>query len=272
MRVHFYVNVDAVVGAAEYVAGSAIKAAAQIENMAFELTKEILHDEFEYAGRLANSDGGFPQQYQDHLLGVVDGIIPHVRFNGSEILVSIDLEEELGGYDDLTRAYHRHAKLAGGEELIEPYEGQALKQEDAGIRHIYWQALQSGADKVSVPGRSGSVPIKGNWEETIREYVEIWGDKAPEWLFIQFGQEEWDPTIMQVDVAFNIENALQSIMGVTLENYFARLVTIANTYKSTGLEVGYTGDKSPPRVLSGNFTAPNGKTYRPGQFVPKGGF
>jgi hypothetical protein len=196
-------------------------------------------------------------------------IIPTVAMDGGQLYVNLDLEEWLGGEEDLTKAFHQGAQLEGGGKLWGPYTGQALKNDDAEERHIFWEALRYGATSVNIKGKNVHMR-DSTWEETMEQYLDIWGDKAPQWLFIQFGQEEWDPYVPQVDIYNNIK---QSIRGFA-EGYLADLleaeVDIANRYRATGLDVGFSGDKGPARVLAGTYTA-NGKTYRPGRFAPRGG-
>lgn len=266
-KAEFYVNVDAVLRASEFLGTSIRSASTIIEEEAFNFIKALLVDEFTAAGRIANSKGGFPEEYQAHLLENVGNIIPTVILDGRGLFVSIDLEDWLGGYDDLTKAYHRHAKLDGGGELTGPYDGQALKQEEAEIRHIYWQAMREGRAKADINGKH--VPVQGNWDQTIEEYLQIWGDKSPQWLFIQFGQEEWEPYVTQVDIVNNLQDSINFAMSGYLASYLESVIRVANSFKSAGLEHGYTS-KGQPRVIAGTVTV-GGKTYRPGRFLPKGG-
>lgn len=257
------------VAAGDYITTQAARAVSYSQIRS--IVKEAIQGEIDYAAEFADSDGGFPDEYKQHLRRVAARIEPDILVDVHGFQVYVDLEDWLGSHDELTRAYHQGAILADGTQLWGPYEGQALKQEDAEERHVYWEALRSGQTSVGARGnRTGSVKLKGSWEETVQRYIEIWGDKAPEWLFIQFGQEEWEPYVPQYDIVNGIEDAVTILMRTYLTNLLDEVVAIANAYESTGLDVGYTGDKGPPRVKSGSVTV-GGKTYSPGRFVPKGG-
>ena len=267
----FFVNTSAVEAGAAYIATGFSKAVPTIKKEMRNLVKQIMIQEFAAAGQIGNQNGGFPPAYQEHLLANVSQIEPFIWTDSHGVIVEFDLEEELGGHDDLTRAYHQGAYLADGSKLWGPYEGQALKQDNDAERHVYWEALRRGETSVAPANRSGRVKLEGNWEDTIQQYLEIWGDKSPQWLFLQFGQEEWDPYIPQVDIINNIEDAVQATAVAYLASVFQSIVDVANKYKTAGLDVGYTGDTGPPRVKSGTVEH-GGKVYRPGRFVPKGGF
>lgn len=264
----FFVNVDAVIAGAQQIGLTFSRASSIIESEMFGFVKQLIYDEFELAGRIANSEDGFPEEFQEHLLNNVSKIIPSIFMDMHGLFISFDLEEWLGGYDDLTKAFHQGAQLEGGGQLFGPYTGQALKQDDAEIRHVFWEAIRYGKAKADIGGKH--VPVTGTWDDTIQHYLDIWGEKSPQWLFIQFGQEEWQPYIPQIDVLDNIENVIQAAAASYLAGVLASSVAIANTYKTVGLEVGYTGQKSAPRVISGTVEV-NGKIYRPGRFVPRGG-
>lgn len=267
-KAHFYVNTDAVVEGARAIGQTFSGGAAGIIQREMEiLVKTIIVEELEIAARIGNSENGFPDEFKDHMLANAARIHPDIFQDLHGLTVTFDLEEWLGGYDDLQRAFHQGAKLADGGFLDGPYTGQALHQEDTETRHIFWEALRFGRAKAQIGEKS--VPVKGSWEQTMEKYLEIWGEKSPQWLFLQFGQEEWEPYVPQVDILNNIEDAVQGAATAYLLKIFENTVKIANEYKSAGIDVGYT-PKGALRVISGTIEA-NGKVYRPGRFVPKGG-
>jgi hypothetical protein len=236
------------------------------------LAKEVIVTELAIAGRVANAEGGFPEEYTQHMVRNAGQIDPDVIVDANGVTVMFDLEESLGGQDDLTRAYHQGAVLADGTRLDGPYEGQALKQEDPEQRHIFWKALREGQNTVTLEhqGRSGAVHLQGDWDSTIQKYLQIWGSKSPQWLFIQFGQEEWEPYIPQYDIFDAIETSFSTVASTIMASVLQAITDRANSYTNAGLEVGYTSEKGPLRIKSGTVEV-NGKTYSPGRFAPRGG-
>lgn len=266
----FHVNVDAVIAASERIASTFERLSSMIETQMYSIVKDIIITEFQSAMEIANSDDGFPERFQQHLMETVREINPAVFMDAGQLYVSFDLEEHLGGLEDLQRAFHQGAQLAEGGRLWGPYTGQALKNDDPEERHQFWEAVRYGRSSVDIKGKS--VHIRdSSWEETMEQYLNIWGSKAPQWLFIQFGQEEWEPYVPEVDIYGNIKSAIRNFAGNYLASLLEAEVEIANRYRATGLDVGFTGQKGPARVLSGTYTF-NGKTYRPGRFAPRRGF
>lgn len=231
----------------------------------YNLTKQIILEEFEFACEIGNSEDGFPEKFQQHLLSAVRRIEPDILVDLHGAFIEFDLEEWLGSYEELQRAFHQGAKLAGGGTLDGPYDGQKLHQEDTEIRHIFWEALRFGQPKAQIGDKS--VPVQGDWETTMDKYINIWGSKAPEWLFLQFGQEEWRPYVPQVDVLNNIENKIQATAGAYLAARFQESVAWANNYRTTGIDVGFS-PTGKPRLNKGVVTI-KGKTYKAGQFLPR---
>lgn len=269
-KAEFHVNIDAVVESLDYIDASLSRISSLIESEMYGLVKSVIYDEFSLGCRIANSDDGFPPEFQEHLLNNVENIIPTVIPDGyGGIFVSIDFEQWLGGQDDLTKAFHQGALLEDGTKLWGPYTGQPLKQEDTGIRHEFWEAVRRGDRSVQIEDKN--VHFEASWDDTIEQYLNIWGEKSPQWLFIQFGQEEWAPYVVQYDLINNIQEAVNAAATEYLTTMVESTIRIANTYKTAGLDVGYSGSSAQPRVISGTFEV-NGKVYRPGRFVPKGGF
>lgn len=260
MAREFYVNVDSILEAAELIGGTFERASALIEREMFKLIKEGINTIMEDAVRYANSEGGFPEEFQEHLLRVSSNIIPTVIMDGRDLFVSIDLEEWLGGRNELVRAFHQGAQLEGGGVVDGPYNGEPLAQPDAAERHIFWEALAKGQSSAYVfdtkTGDRHKVTIRdgaSKWETTKQKYIEIWGNKAPEWLFIQFGQEEWEPYVPQYDIYDSLQTYVNEICVAELVGIFEYTVSVANAYASRGVTViGFTKYKQ-PRASTGRF-------------------
>jgi len=141
-------------------------------------------------------DLSFDEDFRTHLIGVVNRAEINSAISGSTFEVDFDFDT-LGTTKDLERAFHQGARLADGTRLDGPYEGQALAQEDPESRHIYWRAIRLGLARAENPDGPGTVPIPEgyNWDRTKAKYIEIWGDKAPLWIYLEYGQDAWDTTI-----------------------------------------------------------------------------
>ena len=265
----FHVNIDAVIAGSERISTTYERLSSLIESEMFRTVKDILVDEFQDAVVRADSDDGFPARYQQHLMETVRQIIPTVLMNGGQLFVNLDLEEWLGGEEDLRKAFHQGAQLAEGGRLWGDYTGQALKNSDAGERHTFWEALRYGKDSVDIKGKE--VHIRdSSWEETMEQYLKIWGEKSPQWLFIQFGQEEWEPTVPEIDIFSNIKFRVRDFANNYLGGILEDEARIVNAYQTTGLEVGYNGPKKAPRVISGKVKV-GSKNYKPGVYAPRAG-
>jgi hypothetical protein len=203
------------------------------------------------------SEEGFPQEFRDHVMDVVS--------NNQEMLTAIidpnSVEvymdwNTLGTKEDLERAFHQGAKLANGDIVDGPYNGEELEN-PVGQRHDFWLAIREGATSVQNPKGAGRIPIKpGAWEETKRKYIEIWGDQAPEWLYLQFGQTLWEPHIRPSSIIEDF-NAI----------YGRRFSQLWNDRLKQ-----YVEDAQHGRIrLTSNISelGPSGKPRRAGQFYPR---
>lgn len=218
----------------------------------------------------------FPQIYRDHVREILGEIPIDFIGGGSSAGIAIDFDE-LGTKEELESAYHRHAQLAGGGTVEGPYDGQELKNTSA-HRHIFFEALIRGTDYID-PNTGKKIPARklaGLWDQTLEEYVEIWGNKAPEWLFLQHGTK-WQPNIPPYDIAGEINREI-AIRGSRIwEAEWKRVLSskllsdsdlsadIRNLYTSSNVFVDPTGGYHSP---SGGIVV-DGKTYKGGQFLPK---
>jgi hypothetical protein len=231
------VDVSSIIAATNYLDRVPIdlipRLAAEFQLMA----KGILFDVFINAMPIANQQGGFPAPFQAHVLEVVRNLPILTYVNGSTINVVIDFDL-LGTSDDLVRAYHQGAKLAsgGGREgyLWGPYQGQALKSENPLARYSVWNVVRSGHDsfKFGRKSKTYKLPEWASWDETMEQRIKIWGNKAPEWIYLQVGQRDYYPTIPEgsvfEDFAIRFNTESRALFAAEL----ARYVAVANSYQS----------------------------------------
>lgn len=175
--------------------------------------QEILEVELEEAAAQAGPQA-FPLQYIPNMLAAASRVI-----QPSAGVVTLDFDE-LGTWDDLTEGYHYGAKLEGGGQVDLPWEGG---QSDAGLkndaegRYYAWLKVFAGETW-------HGLDYSGSWSETINARLDIWGDKAPQWLLLQYGQEEWEPTIAPYPIVENITTQVQSLFTFLLEREVREIV------------------------------------------------
>lgn len=208
------------------------------------------------------SDDAFPTEFEDHLIDVVSNAQFQVAIGGTSFEISFDFGQ-LGNRSDLERAFHQGAFLADGSKLDGPYTGQPLRNPDARERHIYWEAMHKGFTSAPNPKKPGTVPIRpGAWEETKQKYIEIWGDKAPQWLYLQFGQTAWEPKIRSFPI---IETYSKTLNEVADQLFFNSVVQEIERAQGLGVTLTpFGGRLNQPTGELG----PSGKLRRPGQFYP----
>ena len=179
--------------------------------------------------------------------------------------------DELGTTNDLDRGFHQGAKLADGGRLWqEAYTGQELKQKNADIRYRVWDAVRHGATEVKVTHRRPfKLPEWATWENTMDARIDIWGDKAPEWLYIQFGQHFKPPYVPAGSVFEDFAYQLNEEGSLLVEEIIAVEIETANTFSSKGIAVNPTANRS-IQLLSGYAGLSNaGNPYRRGQFISR---
>jgi len=126
-------------------------------------------------------DEAFPLAYIEPMLAAVDNII---ITGPTELLIDF---EQLGTPEELQEGYHYGAKIEGGGQVDLPYGGEPLKN-DTEQRYEAWQRVFHGETW-------HGINYAGVWNETIAARLDAWGDKAPQWLLLQYGQTEFDPII-----------------------------------------------------------------------------
>lgn len=250
----FHVNTDAVVAGSNRIGTIMEREGPAIAQGLQRQAQLILQEVAQEAVLVANTANGFPAPFQRHLMKVMKRIPVNVSVSPDGVSASIDLDV-LGNTDDLRKAYHQGARLAGGGRVDGPYNGEALHNEDAAERHIFWEAIRRGSRTAPNPKGAGHVPVPddASWDKTMRKYIEIWGDKAPEWLFIQFGQDKWNPPVAQYDILGNFNARFQRLAEAYLVDVVDEEVRIANLYASKGIDVGFTSKGSVRNKATGRF-------------------
>lgn len=272
MATEFEVNIDAILASADYL-GTMGSRVGTIEGELKNIARIALIDTFEQAVVEADSYDGFPREFQDHMMSVVRRFTDYyVIYDGYSVFVSVDFDE-LGTQSELRRAFHQGARLADKSILWGPYEGQTLASGNSQQSHDFWEAVRYGNSEWYNEKTKKTVPmsklVKYPWDEVVNKYVEIWGDKAPEWLFIQYGQEEWEPIIPQFDIIAEFEANFFGLCEELLVAFVRSEIQQAEAYESLNATIGFTV-KGQPRLKTGYIVNPGtGKTIRPGQFAPK---
>jgi hypothetical protein len=219
----------------------------------------LLRDLFEDA-MARQSETALPEEFREHIRYVVN----HAEFNptatGTGVEVDFDFNQ-LGTVQELKRAFHQGARTADGDIIDGPYEGEELEN-SAADRHLYWEAMAEGRDKA--PTREGkSMRIqKGAWERTKQKYIEIWGDKAPQWLYLQFGQDKWKPKIQKSSIIEDFTEIYTRKANIIFNETLAAEVAYA---QETGTVLTDHGRRL---VEATGELGPSGKPRQVGQFYP----
>lgn len=129
--------------------------------------------------------------------------------------VGLDFEA-LGTADELAEGFHYGAKIAGGGQVDLPYGGDALKNDTEG-RYYAWLRVFHG-------DTWHGIDYAGSWNETIAARLSAWGDKAPQWLLLEYGQEEWEPTINPFPIVENVTTELFTIFEGMLRSEVEQIV------------------------------------------------
>lgn len=207
------------------------------------------------------SEEAFPDEFRAHMMDVVSNAEFLTSVGGTSFELFFDFNQ-LGDRKDLERAFHQGAILADGTRLDGPYTGQALRN-DAPERHIYWEAIRKGLNSVPNPKGPGNVHFKPDaWEQTKNKYIEIWGDKAPQWLYLQFGQQAWEPKIKSFPIIETFSSTLRELAEQTFFNHVAQEIEYAQNQGAVFTPFG------PRLTRPTNEIGPSGKPRRPGQFYP----
>lgn len=217
----------------------------------------ILQEEFEYAME-AQSLSAFPEEFRNHIREVVSSAYFDVQVTSTSIAITFDFNQ-LGTVQELKQAFHQGARTADGDVVDGPYNGEELNEEDASKRHLFWEAMARGEAKAPHPNDpTKSIRIEADaWQKTKEKYISIWGDKAPQWLYLQFGQRKWQPSITPGSIIEGFTAKFNEIGNEIFNNELARKVETSQTPYGIRLTAGSTE------------LGPSGQPRRAGQFYPR---
>lgn len=187
-------------------------ALANFNRLAPQIVEEIFIREFPADEKV------FPTLYKLHILTALRNtdVIVYDLSQGLDS-VKVDLSR-LGDWRDFKRGWHYKAKLASGGFVNLPYNNQRLKNSPS-IRTQFWNAILEGKSRVYVgKGKWIKVP-EGAFDETIKARVDVWGEKAPEWLLLEFGSNG-SPSIEPRFISTYINTKLSLLFDDLMEDSF----------------------------------------------------
>lgn len=224
---------------------------------AFSQEAEIIIESVLLEAAASAGQEAFPAAYIAPMLASARGIV-----TVSPLEVGIDFEA-MGNRDDLIQGFHYGARIEGGDHVGLPYQGEALKN-DVADRYIAWLRVYHG-------DTWHGINYAGTWTETIGARLNAWGDRAPQWLLLQYGQTEWEPTIEPFPIVENITAELYALYVQMLETEVNRIVSIANNTRY-GLDSFTEGSSVYNAGQVSLDTRGRGSQYRgpKGRFVKRG--
>lgn len=219
---------------------------------------------FDEAVRLlaARAGPGWSQVYTDHLVRVLKTRVPIL--GGGEagrVEMFFDLEA-LGGYSELSYGRASQALISTGTFLIHPpqvelpYIGQPLiSEQDA--RQEFWENVVVDRDGGYAfgPHKQFTMANLGyvqTYDEVAMARVLAWGNKAPEWLWLENGFNESKPEIYPVDFARSIESVATCIASSLFNKATVAIIQIS-AGKKASIAVGASGrpfEKATGRFIS----------------------
>lgn len=146
----------------------------------------------------------FPLQYVSPMIDAAKEV---VVLNLNEVILDF---ERLGTMDDLEQGYHYKARIDNESHVELPYQGEDLKNE-VDRRYEFWLRVFHGESY-------NNFDYAGAWSETIAARLAVWGNKAPQWLLLEYGQEEWDPTIEPYPIVEDVTVELYSLFETMLKS------------------------------------------------------
>lgn len=231
-----------------------ISAAAHIRNG----LESIIIDTYENA--LTQAGSGFHQIYADHLRqGIFRYLNPQVYATDTEIVAEVFDISTLGDYGDLEEGFHRYAlenplqpegiKFSLAVNVVElPYTGQQLyNEDDPDARYDFWKSVVDGTPyEVQTKSKGGytfTVPTEGYYEDTLLNRVEVWGDRYPEWLLLEYGTPYY-PEISPTHISYFIQQNCFAYMEQIWQQEFDAIVDAWNssrplTYSEAALANDY---------------------------------
>lgn len=139
--------------------------ALQLESRLRDRIEQIFQEAISVQSPLA-----WPDEYTSHLMIVLQGLPIVINVGNQSLSVNIDLDY-LGDRDDLELSFHYHARNIEGHRLSLPYSGESLRGTPE-QRYLFFIENVVGTEL---------------WDETARARVQVWANRAPEWLYLQYG-------------------------------------------------------------------------------------
>lgn len=178
-----------------------------------EIAENLLIEILIQAAAQAGPDA-FPLAYIEPMLEAAKEVV--TVYPGG---IALDFEA-LGNAQELSEGFHYGAKAAGGGQIDLPYRGEALKN-DTESRYDAWQRVFHGESW-------HGIDYSGAWSETIAARLAVWGNKAPQWLLLQYGQEEFEPTIAPFPIVEDVTAELYGVFQSMLQSEVEQIVAEFN--------------------------------------------
>lgn len=208
---------------------------------AFVIEAQSIIDEVLIQTAAQEGPDSFPPHYVEPMVSAAHRII---NVSGIDVLIDFEL---MGTWDDLTLGYHEGARLAGGGAVSLPWTGgtsEAGLKNDVVDRYQFWLAVLHGE-------KYNNIDTTGMWENTISARLDAWGELAPQWLLLEYGQEEWEPTIRSYPIVETITAELSGLFTSMLTEEIERIVEQVNLGQApTGAVIDIRGRGSKFRDLS----------------------
>jgi hypothetical protein len=189
----------------------------------------------------------FPDIYRGHLLACSRSIPVSYINAGGYIEVLVDIEA-LGTSSDLREGYHRlalegelGASHRGPKSRVHlPYMDQNLYNKDREKRASFWEAIVNrtpyDVGKDSINSAKLRIQTAGMYDETLINRVTVWGNKAPEWLILQWGSADSGKGEPPQTKPQPLIEDLRELIGVTCSNIYVASIqeAIANIPREAG--------------------------------------
>lgn len=239
-----------------------------------------------YENAVAQAGEGFHPIYEHHLRqGLFSNFDPVVYATDTQLVAEIFDIQSLGDYSDLEEGFHRHAledpiqpdgtKFSLTVSVVDlPYTGQALyNDDDPDARFEFWRAVVDGDSyEVQTKGKGGytfTIPTEGLYEETLQNRVEVWGDRYPEWLLLEYGTPYY-PEIPPTHFKYFIEQRCYEYMEEVWQAEFDSLVDAWNNTRGLGYGEAVSLSRENPAIFEPRGTGSRLRDPKSGRFV-KGG-
>lgn len=217
----------------------------------------------------AFEEARLPLIYQEHLLQSLNQFTPEVIDTGDGIVVNYFDPIDLTDYAVLEEGFHYHAlidvpsaqfKVSNPLRVELPYGGEPLEnpQEE---RYDFWKAVVAGTPYTitlgggvnplngkRTPKHDREIPTAGLYEETLRARVNWWGNRYPEWLLLEYGQD-FEPSSPATHFRELLETRVTEYMYATYEAILDSIVAVWNAEGVTRNSVGQLIDEKTGRFV-----------------------